>query len=375
MKKDENNIVLPKNIKQMGNIDDKIKIYMEDYVFTYLQQYAKLDKGQEKLAVLIGSNYIIDGNDVLFINGAIKGINTIFEEGMVKLSENSFDYINEQMERHFKGEKIVGWFYSQPGFSDYINEEYINYHKLKFEHKDVFFLTDPLENVAGFYRFSNDNFEIVRGFFIYYEKNEAMSNYMTENKMLENKDEEEEKFKIKDEKIVNVTRKKDKKAKKIITLNEYKKMSSIFSSLSAILFLVCFIMGAGLIQSDDKITKLEKRLTKLDESYRYILSQIKNDNVQSVFAQNTTQTTEITETTQATTQITETTTEQITISHTESITKDVTNLKKYEVKEGDSLEMISKKIYGNRSKIEEIMAINELDNPDKIYSGMILFLP
>ncbi len=399
MKEENNTINLPKNIKQMGNIDDSFKIYMEDYVFTYLQQYSKSSKGEERIAVLIGETYKIDGSDVLFINGAIKGEHTINEDGMTKLSEKSFNYIHEQIDKYFSGCDIVGWFYSQPGFSDYINEGYINYHKEAFNKKNqVFFLSDPIENIGGFYKFYENDFKSINGFIIYYEKNEAMSEYMLDNKPLNNRT-DEEKYKIKDEKLINMSRRKNNSLKSPISLNEYKKMSNIFSSLSAVLFLVCFIMGAGLIQSDDKINELEKRLVKLDESYRYILSQIKDDNVQSVFAQNNTsyveQSTEYTtlsttNTISHTTAQTNTisTTETISVSTTETTTETTTkdnssllnnthkdNFKKYEVKEGDSLELISKKFYGNRSKIEEIMNINGLDNADKIYSGMTLLLP
>ena len=401
MKEENNKINLPKNIKQMGNIDDSFKIYMEDYVFTYLQQYSKASKGEERIAVLIGDTYTIDGSDVLFINGAIKGEHTINEDGMIKFSEKSFNYIQEQIDKYFSGYNIVGWFYSQPGFSDYINEGYINYHKEVFNKKNqVFFLSDPLENIGGFYKFYNNDFKSINGFIIYYEKNEAMSEYMLNNKPL-NTRAEEEKYRIKDEKLINMSRRKNNSLKNPTSLNEYKKMSNIFSSLSAVLFLVCFIMGAGLIQSDDKINELEKRLVKLDESYRYILSQIKDDNVQSVFAQNNTsyveQSTEhttlsttntISHTTNETNTISISTTETTSVSTTETTTETTTqtnssllnninkdSLKKYEVKEGDSLELISKKFYGNRSKIEEIMNINGLDNPDKIYSGMTLLLP
>ena len=399
MKEENNKINLPKNIKQMGNIDDSFKIYMEDYVFTYLQQYSKASKGEERIAVLIGDTYTIDGSDVLFINGAIKGEHTINEDGMIKFSEKSFNYIQEQIDKYFSGYNIVGWFYSQPGFSDYINEGYINYHKEVFNKKNqVFFLSDPLENIGGFYKFYNNDFKSINGFIIYYEKNEAMSEYMLNNKPL-NTRAEEEKYRIKDEKLINMSRRKNNSLKNPTSLNEYKKMSNIFSSLSAVLFLVCFILGAGLIQSDDKINELEKRLVKLDESYRYILSQIKDDNVQSVFAQNNTsyveQSTEhttlsTTNTISHTTNETNTisTTETTSVSTTETTTETTTqtnssllnninkdSLKKYEVKEGDSLELISKKFYGNRSKIEEIMNINGLDNPDKIYSGMTLLLP
>lgn len=390
---EQNNISLPKNIKQMGSIDESFKIYIEDYVFTYLQQYAKCSNGEEKIAVLVGNIYTIDSKKVLFINGAVKGEHTILEDGMLKLTDKSFDYINQQIDTYFDGNKIVGWFYSQPGFSDYINDGYISYHKQTFkEEEQVFFLTDPLENIGGFYKFKNNDFKSVNGFIIYYEKNDPMSEYMINNKIVLNKL-EEEKFKQKDEKLISLSRQKNNlyKTKNTNTLKEYKKMSSVFSSLSAVLFLVCFIMGAGLIQSDDKINQLEKRLTKLDESYRYILSQMKDDNVQSVFAPNNQQNTNpqqqttynqtITEQTEQTTDTEQTQTIQITtLATTQDTTQattqlDKSNLKQYEVKEGDSLELISKRFYGNRGKIEEIMLINNLDNPDTIYVGMTLLLP
>ncbi len=396
MNKENTTISLPKNIKQMGNIDDSFKIYMEDYVFTYLQQYSKCSKGEERIAILIGDTYTIDNNEVMFINGAVKGEYTINEDGMVKLSKQSFEYIDKQIDKYFSNSKIVGWFYSQPGFSDYINEGYINYHKEVFkEENQVFFLSDPLENIGGFYKFSNNDFESINGFIIYYEKNEAMSEYMLNNK-LNNTKLEEEKLRAKDERVIKLTREKNINKKSLNTLKEYKKISNIFGSLSAVLFLICFIMGAGLIQSDDKINDLEKRLAKLDESYRYILSQIKNDNVQSVFAEDNknyteklTQETSISHTTSqpilpkaddtSTTNVASTKEETTqTTQATEAVSKQVINkqnFKKYEVKEGDSLELISRKIYGDRSKIEEIMSINNLDDANKIYIGMTLLLP
>ena len=249
-----------------------------------------------------------------------------------------------------------------------------------------------MENIGGFYRLYNNDFKAINGFIIYYEKNEAMSEYMLNNKTTNNRIDEDN-FKAKDERLINMSRRKTSINKNIHSLNEYKKMSNIFGSLSAVLFLICFIMGAGLIQSDDKIAELEKRLVKLDDSYRYILSQIKDDNVQSVFAQNNSKYSEpsseqtsslSTADTHTTQQTTVLTTEVSTISTTQIIdktsettskNKSQQNLKKYEVKEGDSLELISKKFYGDRSKIEEIMSINGLDNPNTIYVGKTLLLP
>ena len=44
------NAVLPGNVKQMGAPDDELRIYMEDYVHTYLYQYSRSSVNGEKLA-------------------------------------------------------------------------------------------------------------------------------------------------------------------------------------------------------------------------------------------------------------------------------------------------------------------------------------
>lgn len=379
---------LPKNIKQMGNLDEAIKIYMEDYVFTYLQQYARESIDKEQIALLVGDSYNIDGNQVLFINGAIKGEHTYQKDGMVKFSEESFKYNDEQLAKYFPDSKIVGWFYSQPGFSDYISEGYVTYHNELFDDNKVFFLNDPVENIGGFYKAESESLKSIKGFIIYYEKNEQMSEYMLDNKPKLSKDEENA-FKQKDEKLIKLSRTPKPKKTEQKTAIENKKMSSIFCSLSAVLFLVCFIMGSGLIQSEDRISTLEQRIAKLDDSYRYVLSQMKDDNVHSVFAQNneiqtieqTTQATtkaEITTKTEQTTQeptTQEPTTQEPTTQKIETTTISTENMEKYEIKEGDSLGGISHKFYGTITKMEDIMQVNNIDDPNKIYSGMIISLP
>ena len=383
MKKNNLNFNLPKNIKQIGNIDENFKIYVEDYVFSYLQQYSKQSKGDEAIAVLIGENYTIDGNNVLFINGAIKGENAVLENGILKLTEKSFEHIEKEINKYFSGKEVVGWFYSQPGFLDYLNDEYFNYHKKVFNKPyQVLFLNDYMENICSFYKNTKNYLEEVKGFIVYYEKNDAMNEYMLNNKNT-NVNLEKEKFKEKDEKLIAMKRKGQSKKESPRTLEEHKKMANIFGSLSAVLFLVCFIMGAGLIQNDDRISELEQKLLKLDKSYKYILSQVKDDNVKSVFAESdkqslTTNTSLIEQTTQTTTQnIQDTTKETTTKVSTENsqTTTEKPKYKTYEIKDGDSLEAISKKIYGDRNKIEEIMELNGITNPHKIYSGMIINIP
>lgn len=377
-----NDFNLPKNIRQMGGIDENLKVYIEDYVFTYLQQHSKDARGEERIAILVGETVVADGGDVIFINGAIKVNHVKPENSMIKLTEDAFAEVEYNIEKYFKNSTVVGWFYSQPGFLDYINEGYVNYHTELFkEENKVFFLSDPIDNIAVFHRYSNakNDLEALRGFIIYYEKNQQMNEYIIANKSIDIKV-EEEKIKQKDRRLISMTN--NKKQKNITKLAlEHKKLSNVFASLSAFLFIACFIMGSGLIQSDDRISELEKKLAQLDDSYRYVLSQIKDDNVQSVFAENTTN--------NINTQIYEDTTENLEIQsetkseiQSESIPiislpkkEEFSSVDTYTVESGDSLYLISKRFYGSTANVDKIMEVNNLENPDKIFVGMTIKLP
>ena len=41
---------MPKRTKQMGGIEQRLRIFVEDYVYTYLYQYGRSGGGAEKLA-------------------------------------------------------------------------------------------------------------------------------------------------------------------------------------------------------------------------------------------------------------------------------------------------------------------------------------
>ena len=44
---------IPVSVKQVGSVDSDIRIYMEDYVHTYLYRFAKMNASREKLAALM----------------------------------------------------------------------------------------------------------------------------------------------------------------------------------------------------------------------------------------------------------------------------------------------------------------------------------
>lgn len=431
---DEQRPKLPTNVKQIGSISQGIKIYVEDYVYTYIQQYASFAECEEKIGVLTGKRRVYENGDVLFINGVIQGKFSETDAGMEVLTEKSQIYIDEQMALYFPDDEILGWVYIQPGYGDFLNTNLINYHESNFKkYYNVLFLFDPLEKVNGFFCENEvtGNLEGVRGYFIYYDRNEGMHEYMLQNRLTkpkeaeiltdgENYDERESPEKgetpegipdLVTEKIRKSFNKERQPMPRTVrqkgkVVTEQKKLVNFLGTLSAVLFCACFVMGAGIIKNDDRINNVEKQMAAMDNSYTYLIKAMKEGNVQNVFAaQNgesdfskaqkpeTDFTKPLEETSFAKESETETvsdkviekstttTTLQSTLGkETEETSKSVVQAtsnvpEKYKVQEGDSLSSISIKFYGTKAKMKDIMAKNNLENPDMIYYGKIIYLP
>lgn len=345
---------LPNNVKQIGSITGDSRIYMEDYASTYLEQYAHSCNNSEKVAVLVGRNLTINNDNVLFISGVIQGKYTIQKNGMVELTEKSWQYIEKQLKLYFKDLQVVGWAYVQPGFEDYISEKLCNFQKNNLTKGfQVLYISDPAEKITGFYRWNNNDsvFNNINGYIIYYEKNDGMHEYMLENKIKEDKPE-------KAEKDAGAVARKITESKRPIKPKHYSqdqtKSVGLLGSVSFVMLLVCFIMGAGLVQNDEKITALEAQVAALESQFQDSMA---------VFA--------IMET-QATTEITTQPTTQQMQQSTQATAKSEYN--KYTVQIGDTLIGISKAKYGDASQVAKIKELNKMSD-DNIVVGKTILLP
>lgn len=56
-------------------------------------------------------------------------------------------------------------------------------------------------------------------------------------------------------------------------------------------------------------------------------------------------------------------------------TTNVTTSKRYTVRKGDTLANISLSLYNSRDYVDTICEINDIEDPDIIYEGMVLELP
>ena len=175
----------PTNIKQIGSIGEGLRIYIEDYAYSYLQQYIDSSGSDAKLAFLVGRSMVIDSQDVLFISGVVRGLHTEFENGVLTFTKKSFENAKKEISRYFEGLEIVGWMQSQPGFGLRLSPVVTDYHLKTFTGKtNVCLIMDFEDKQYAFYFRNGEESELVeaKGYFVYYDKNRGMHEYMIDNK-------------------------------------------------------------------------------------------------------------------------------------------------------------------------------------------------
>ena len=71
---------LPKNIRQIGERDAIVKLYVEDYVNTYLRRLYPAGGQDLRVGLLLGSVEMNDGTPYIFIDGAME-MEDVTEQG------------------------------------------------------------------------------------------------------------------------------------------------------------------------------------------------------------------------------------------------------------------------------------------------------
>lgn len=294
-----NEFELPTNIRQIGGVDDRLRIYVEDYAISYLKRFAEAGGDSDRLAFLIGKYMVIDSKGYLFVCGAVQGKFTRRDDGAEVFTDESFEHVNSCLAKYFEGYEVVGWMQSQPGYGTGLNPVCADYHMNNFiKPYQALLVVDPSEKLESFYLWETNMsaMQESKGYFIFYERNRGMQEYILDHKLGPIKgfsrgsapSESDDKVKTFNEgskRTASRGRGTAKAPEKRLVSGEYKKVVNMLVSLSAVLFVMAFIMGAGLIQSDGKITELEEELSTLNVAFVYVLSQMSHLSAQVAAAQ------------------------------------------------------------------------------------------
>lgn len=170
---------LPKNIRQIGERDEIVKLYVEDYVNTYLKRLFPVSGQRLRVGLLLGSMELSDGTPYVFIDGALE-MEDVTEEGLkVSFTELSWKRASQNMDQLFPKRSIQGWFICGSPGEDLSPLNYWKQHMQYFGGPNkLMYLSCGTEGDETIYVTSEDGFYKLQGYSIYYERNQMMQDYM-----------------------------------------------------------------------------------------------------------------------------------------------------------------------------------------------------
>lgn len=223
-----------KNVKLIGEIDEGTSIYIEDYAYTYLRQFANRDLFCELCAVLIGE-YHQEFNQVI-IYGIITVESKLLDKDTRWIDESVLGVIEDERKCYFPEGQYIGWMHTQPGYGIMPTTQEMAVHKEIFGEDCILMLIDPLYNTEAFFICTEDKFEEKKGFCIYYEKNETMQKYMEDHSFISQKEQEE------NDRVVGEFRELGSKRKQEVE-RQKRKNRFISITIAGVLLTISFIMG------------------------------------------------------------------------------------------------------------------------------------
>lgn len=409
---------LPKNITQIGEADKHCRIYVEDYVVSYIKQMNGMAQNKDIAIALYGRKTEEDGVTYLFAYGSAK----------LNFLQKPVRHLSQAQEQEI--EKLRKKYFSEMSFLGY---QILNG-----------------EMVEGFQICEQEICRYVAGYAQFYEKNDSMLAYM-----LENRGEEAEPEKVDQEKYEVVKKRQEERRQRQEsgyasraaghtenTSVEYRRAAAtrrkepdniipmptvglrrMKMAATGVFVLLC-VMALALMRQESTGESLgetarqamsnlmEQKLPDAVEEQNQISTLVAEDKLEDALRQenaaagNTTGTaaetvmpegtenasmdgtSEDSNVTKNTTDVTEATEQNTTQETTQDVTQTaepavaetptveaVSQPTHYTIRRGDTLIGISLRNYGSNSKVPEICSLNGITDPDDIKIGQEILLP
>lgn len=379
---------LPKNITQIGEADDKCKIYVEDYVVSYLRQMNQLARNKEMALALYGTSTDEEDKTYVFLYGAAR-VNYLQKE-VRHLSQAQKQEIESNRVRYFNE-------YSFQGYC-VLNGEMIE----------------------GFYICSQDICRFTKGYAQFYEKNECMLAYMLEMRQEEpaqemvDRDKYERVRKRQEERKSRFGQEMEKKTgEKKLEWFPKDRFKNLQFSVVASFAILCVLgllaisggQGTGLFTPDSETEdarevageQVQAQVLSAQDSLIEALQQ-ENRSAEEKTEDTTEETedkSEETEETEEPEEDTEESSEQVpeeknteqnpeqpveasveeAVASPVSTVQEETTPREYTIQKGDTLNRISLRLYGSKSYVKQICELNQIEDADHIRIGEKILLP
>lgn len=398
---------IPKNVRQIGNVSDSPKIYVEDYVDTFFTQLCeKCEKaGNGPIgAFLVGDIQSGDDGEFVYIYGAIQMHELKMNGNEYVIDESTWKHAYEDCKQFFEDGEMLGWFVAHPGVPLTPEPSTVKLHKKSFPKKNtVFIMKDPVEKDETYYVHKMNDLMEIGGHYTYYEKNPCMQNYMISSRKKNGAFSTETVEDRAAQDFRNLVRKRGKYRKQ-------KKAGGLMYAASACLVLVIIIMGVSMVNSFDRMKSVQSTLETLADRNDTMETQETSGSVTAITSEEQTgkgqeegtaetdqtekdagqadqdQTAQNGENSGNTGQGTESETGTETGSDETSSADEIQKQNDasedtngsdgiYIVEEGDTLAIISRKMYGDVTHVDAICRMNGITDGNLIYVGQKLLLP
>lgn len=399
---------MPRNVRQIGLANGDYRIYIEDYVYTFLCSLAEDEKpeGQGSVAVLTGEIQWTADMTCVFVKGAIAADGMEAAAEHIDFSEKLWQKLQEDKDQYFPEQEIVGWFFAQPQITMEITELFVKVHLRHFGGEKILMLMDPGEREDAFFRYDGGMMAKLSGYYIYYEKNSQMQTYMIERSQKEGGEASEE---VEDRAVRNFRKIIDSKNPE----ERGEEKTSVFSYAATVcLALAVLVAGAGFYRNQQEKTEVPEDYRAASASVVQITPAVTEPvrsvsvSTKAVQTQKPVQTEKPVQTQEAV-QGTPVPTETLQKREKISITPEPRRSKKqsvseetqkkdnkteekkteetsaaagnpgetYVIRPGDTLYQISLNRYGTVDAMEQICELNGISANEIIYPGQVIVLP
>lgn len=380
----------PKNVKQIGNVSDSPRIYVEDYVETFLNQLEEQGREVTITAFLLGEKVQIEGEECIFVTGALQVKDSISEEINPVITKEELETAKVESREYFHEMDIIGWFQTVPDRPLALSREMAKAHeKLLPEKNSLLILKGQEEELYFAYKYKE--LMEIGGHYIFYEKNPDMQSYMIR---------ERRQIGVTPSEVVEDRAAKDFRStiKGRMEVREQRRESRYVYLTSVLLVVIVLAIGISTMNNYDKMNSVQNSIETLSSNMGANGSSGKNtqqdaqndrdtQEAQSQDAQNSDE--------QSDQQIAEQTgqgdqgesaggTDEASQETNGGTTPDPSTIQEelqgaseeyYVVQKGDTLDLISKKLYGTTSETDAICRMNGLKDGNLIFIGQKLLLP
>ena len=247
---------LPKNIRQIGDTDQVVRLYVEDYVNTYLKRLYPAGNQTLRVGLLLGNTENYDGTPYIFIDGAIEMEDVEVSGEKIEFSENAWKKAYRGIEESFPKRTVQGWFICGAPSSQLSPLNYWKLHNQYFNGKNkLMYLNHGLEGEEAVYVTSEDGFYRLKGHCIYYERNQMMQDYMVTQKDVRRVESGSHEKVIKDFRQRMTVRKEQADAGR--------HMSGILGTACGVLTVAVLAGGVVLVNNYHKMRQMETVLTSV----------------------------------------------------------------------------------------------------------------